>query len=345
VIVAAIAAAVWSLIERRGADHTRLRALLRVVLRYTLAFALLGYGTSKLLCLQFPGPSPSRLLQPYGESSPMGLLWTFMGASSMYEVFAGAAEVLGALLLLFRRTTALGALVLAVVLVNVVMLNLCYDVPVKINSASYFGMCIYLLLPELRRLADVLVFNRATQPIRRDRVRLSPRMRIARCVIKYGLIGWILFLDLRSELRWLRARDTITWYGGYWNVTSLSRDGHDVPPLITDGTRWRRLRFQDAASTVYARWRFMDNAPGELYTVVIDEEQQVMRFTPSGNDGSGPSSGPLTFHYVRSAPDHLTLEGKVGATETSVQLEKLDVRSSLLVNRGFHWINEVPFNR
>ena len=48
-------------------------------------------------------------------------------------------EVLGALLLLFRRTTALGAAVLAVVLVNVVMMNFCYDVPVKINGVHYLG--------------------------------------------------------------------------------------------------------------------------------------------------------------------------------------------------------------
>ena len=50
-------------------------------------------------------------------------------------------------------------------------------------------------------------------------------------------------------------------------------------------------------------------------------------------------------HYVRSAPDHLTLEGKVGAIAMSVQLEKLDVGKSLLMSRGFHWISEEPYNR
>jgi hypothetical protein len=39
-----------------------------------------------------------RLLKPYGESSPMGLLWTFMGYSTGYNLFTGGAEALGGLL-------------------------------------------------------------------------------------------------------------------------------------------------------------------------------------------------------------------------------------------------------
>src|SRR4029079_8818976 len=105
--------------------------------------------------------SPERLLEPYGESSPMGLLWTFMGYSLPYNGFTVAAGVVRVFLLFLRRTTTLGALIVSAVMVNVVMLNFCYDVPVKLFSSHLLVMAGILTIPDLRRLAGVLVFNRS----------------------------------------------------------------------------------------------------------------------------------------------------------------------------------------
>src|SRR4030095_7643936 len=96
-----------------------------------------GYGMIKVFRGQFPSPSPGRLIETYGDSSPMGLMWNFMGYSSAYVIFAGVSESLGALLLFFRRTTTLGALVLTAVMTNVVAMNLCFDVCVKLGSMNY----------------------------------------------------------------------------------------------------------------------------------------------------------------------------------------------------------------
>jgi hypothetical protein len=40
---------------------------------------MLVYGFIKVFPTQFHLPGPGRLVQPYGDSSPMALLWTFMG--------------------------------------------------------------------------------------------------------------------------------------------------------------------------------------------------------------------------------------------------------------------------
>jgi hypothetical protein len=96
---------------------------------------MITYGVLKVIELQFSPPTPDRLIQTYGESSPMGLIWTLMGFSSLYCFFGGAGEVLGGLLLSLRRTTLLGALVCIGVLANVVMINLSFDVPVKLFSS------------------------------------------------------------------------------------------------------------------------------------------------------------------------------------------------------------------
>ena len=57
-----------------------------------------------------PSPSIESLRETYGASSPMRLLWTFMGVSAGYRIFSGLAEALPGFLLLFRRTSTVGGL-------------------------------------------------------------------------------------------------------------------------------------------------------------------------------------------------------------------------------------------
>ena len=99
---------------------------------------LFGYGFVKIVPLQFQRTLLFKMMEPYGDFSPMGVLWSFMGASLPYVIYSGCAEVLGGILLLFRRTTTLGALVSFAVMLNVAVLNYCYDVPVKLYSTNLF---------------------------------------------------------------------------------------------------------------------------------------------------------------------------------------------------------------
>src|SRR5579863_6336567 len=131
--VAIIGGAIWSAFAR-AKNSPHLSEVLRIVVRYALGFTLLGYGVAKVIPTQFSTPSLNRLAEHVGEMSPMGMLWTFMGSSAPYTIFSGVLETTGGLLLLFRRTTALGALIASAVLANIVALNFCYDVPVKLFS-------------------------------------------------------------------------------------------------------------------------------------------------------------------------------------------------------------------
>ena len=129
VVSALVIALAWSVLDRKRPNYATLHAWLRLMVRYTVAFTLFSYGLGKVFPLQFRTPNLLRLLEPYGDFSPMGALWWFMGASTAYIIFSGVCEVLGGLLLVFRRTATLGALVSFAVLLNVMVLNYCYDVP------------------------------------------------------------------------------------------------------------------------------------------------------------------------------------------------------------------------
>jgi hypothetical protein len=346
--VALITAVVWSLIDRRRAHDAQLRALLHVHIRYTLAFAMLVFGAIKLFVLQFPAPGTTRLLQRYGDSSPMGLLWTFMGSSPAYVFFSGLAETVGAVLLLFRRTTTLGALVLIAALSNVALLNFCYDVCVKIHSVHYLAMAVFLLLPDLGRLVGVLLLDRAIPPRARPPVAARRSTRVTLRVIKYIAIVVLVALNLKATLEERAGSrpflEPTTWYDGTWDVVAFARDGVDVPPLLTDATRWRRVVFYAGPEGASLRWRHMDESRGETYALVIDERTQTMTATLK-SDKNPRDSEPVALRYMRTDADHLTLEGTIGGAALTVKLERFDPRTMLLVNRGFHWISETPFNR
>ena len=348
--LALIAAAAWSLFDRARSDDARARALLVVIVRYTLAAAVLGDGLLRLFAVPFPAPSPARLLQRYGDSSPMGLLWTFMGASPAYVCCSGAMEVVGAALLLARRTTTLGALVLTCVLTNSVALNFCYDVPLKINSVHYLAMCGLLVLPDLRRLADVLWFHRPTQPsaLVGAGVCRTRGVRVARLAIKSSLIGIVVIGAVATADGHLPRATPRSWCDGFWQVTRFARDGRDVAAIAGDATRWAQLRFQAMDHQVLVRWGYMDDSIGDLYSVELDEGSQIARFTHErAEDAPNRPMQPaaIVFSYTQPDPRHVTLDGRLGDQALTVDLERLDTDHMVLGSRGFHWISEQPYNR
>ncbi len=92
----------------------------------------------------------------------MGVAWYFVGGSTAYTIFSGVMEVLGGALMVVRRTATLGALVSCTVLTNIVLLNFCYDIPVKLYSSNLLLMAIFLAAADARRLLNVFVLNRPT---------------------------------------------------------------------------------------------------------------------------------------------------------------------------------------
>ena len=85
---------------------------------------MVGYGMVKAFPLQMPAPSLQRLVEPYGDFSPMGVLWSSIGASFPFERFAGWMELLGAALLFIPRLSLLGAIVTFGTAVQIFTLNM-----------------------------------------------------------------------------------------------------------------------------------------------------------------------------------------------------------------------------
>lgn len=337
--IALVGTLVWSAVDYRRRAYVVLHELLRIYLRYALAFIMLTYGFSKVFKSQFPTPGPDRLIQSFGEASPMGLLWTFMGASTAYTIFAGAGEVIGGLLLLSRHTMMLGATVVVGVMANVVMMNFSYDVPVKQYSTHLLLVAIFLMLPDTQRLLNFLVLNRPVAP-----ARLRPRwsrlwMRITEWVFKAVVVGYIVFIQVYGGYKgwktWGDGAPTPALYGLY-EVESFTLNGTEVPPLITESNRWRRVAVNRSQRVTVEPMR---GPMSRFSTVKLDPDTHLLTRQPR------LGGSPIVVEYAEPESGALTLQGKFGEDTISARLRKVETSEFMLMNRGFHWISEYPYNR
>jgi len=337
---ATAAAAVWTLLDRKRFSYVRLYDWLRVYVRFYLATMMLVYGTIKVIPTQFPGPSLDRLVQPFGDASPMGLLWAFMGASRSYTLFVGAAEILGGLLLTTPRTTLLGSLICLGVLSNVVMLNFCYDVPVKLFSCHLLAMAAFLMAPDATRLTNFFLFNRSANPVElRPLVSRTTLRRAAltiRTVFVAGVAGlWLWHADtMRKSYSQLAPKPALY---GVWKVEKFEGSRDVWPVLPPDASQWRRVIFNRSADSISIQ--LMDESV-RRYALKLDSVAQKLNLTNHHDDPTGKAA----FCYQQPEPDLLAMEGTFDGGKVRAQLRRANMPKFLLVNRGFHWINEYPFN-
>lgn len=348
VAFAFVIAAGWSVVDRRRPAYPWLKDGLWVAMRFVLASAMLGYGVNKVFGLQFPAPGMQRLLQDYGESSPMGLMWTFMGASEPYTMFAGWMETIGGLLLCFRRTQLAGALWTAGVLANVFVLNMCYDIPVKIYSFHLLLTALVIAAPDLPRLARMLVLNR---PVPRADLR-GPWTNRAWRRTAFGIkLAWLLFTV--PMMFWQMSGMRYT-YGalapkgeldGTWEVAEFRRDGVELAPVVTDGKRWRYLTLIDRPEWKQAVVTHMKGVNGRWAMEVKDGVLELREMTAAA--GADPSAAKVvgTLSVTREGEKGLRLSGELDGARVEAVCERRDAQDFLLMNRGFHWVNEYPFNR
>jgi hypothetical protein len=267
----------------------------------------------------------------------MGVLWYSIGASPAYEMFVGGVELLAGILLFIPPLATIGAMVSLAASIQIFTLNMTYDVPVKLFSFHLVLMSAFLLAPEAGRLARVLVLNRSTGPSTLrplTRHRLVGGLLVAAQVTFGGYLAWRgISNGLQSWRTFGGGAPKVALYG-IWDVERMTIDGVERAPLLIDYDRWRRVVIQDANGVRFQR---MDDTM-TFYGAKTDAEAGTIALTSAGG-----SAGTLTF--TRSAPDRLTLEGRMDQRDVRLDLRRVDHEAFELVRRGFHWIQDYPYNR
>ena len=339
IVIAMIIALVWAAADHKRPSYQQLKYWARVVLRYYLAMTLFVYGFDKIIKIQFPFPSLFRLVEPYGDSSPMGLAWTFVGYSKGYNYFTGGAEVLAGCLLFFKRTTLAGALLSMAVMANIVAMNFTFDIPVKIFSTNLLVLSGWLVWYDIRRLINVFFLNKAAGVAHLGMPLKTPWKKVLQSSVKVLAIVFALYSTLGSALKMEKE------YGekapkpplyGIYDTELFIRKGDTIPPLATDSLRWKRI---------------IINYPEHVRIIAMTDSVTNMQLridtikkTASFRSFKDSTIG-FNFSYHEAAPNQLLLNGSISHDSISIVMKRFDLNKFRLVNRGFNWINEYPYNR
>jgi hypothetical protein len=330
---------VWSVVDRRRQNYVTAHKWFRLFLRFATGTTMVSYGMIKAIPLQMPAPPLTRLLEPFGNFSPMGVLWYSVGASPGYERCAGFAELGAAVLLFIPRTATLGAVILLADSIQIFTLNMTYDVPVKLFSFHLILMGLVLIAPEARRLLNVLVLDRTAPPS--SQPPLVRGLRARRILLAAQLVAGAYFFAVFLQ----SSYQSWTRYGGgapkpplygIWDVQKMSIDGIERAPLVTDYDRWRRLVVQFPTVVMFQR---MDET-FTPYGATVDMDRKAITLTKPAD-----TSWSAEFAFRRDETDRMTLDGKMDGRSIHMDLQRVDHTKMLLVSRGFNWIQEYPFNR
>jgi hypothetical protein len=298
-----------------------------------MALQLTPYAIGKIFQTQF-----ANRLEPYrselrvSDFSTEGLFWYTYGHAPVYETLLGLIEALCVVLLFFRRTRPIGALLSLAVMSNVAAMNIFFDISAKFNSIALAVAALILVV----LFAPVYRSWIATFAAHANDASLSPRALKAGLILKsvlmllaiagsIGLTVWI-----RSSLRASNA------LFGRWLVVSVTGG-----PTASVGV----ARIEPGTVVTFNRLNVLAIRSGELFdfgsyvendassTVDLSlrrlSQKESLELPPPGQRearAKALAKYPLAYRYsgqFERAGDRATLNLRDGSQPIGVSLRKM----------------------
>lgn len=128
-LLALLAIPVWHWKEKRGADSLSILGFFQSALCYFVALDLCMFAWRKIFHLQFYAPD-GLLEKPISSLSGEMFTIAYFAHSYTFGVLIAAIQLAGSLLLLFRKARLLGVFLLFPVVMNIILIDIFYDVEV-----------------------------------------------------------------------------------------------------------------------------------------------------------------------------------------------------------------------
>jgi hypothetical protein len=313
-VIAVLISLVWTWADK-GRSFPSLYKYIYVFSRYYLACLLFIYGTSKLYGNQFT-LIPSILMQPVGNLNSHDLFWTFMGASKSYRIFAGLLETIAGIMLLFRRTSTMGALLAIILLTNILILNMAYDTWVKLIAFHLIVFGIVILIPDIRTLFRIFILKQNARLAAVPPVIENQKYKWLQYTLKSVAFGLMIFAFGVTELWNTDGEPPYRNIVGIYEITKFN-----LRPELTLSTPrpWKRMvinqfdfmtihypddsiaRFNFKADTtarsLELRWGQQGDGRSELRYSVVNENEWLFRGTV-GNDSVEFTSTKINLHHL-----------------------------------------------
>lgn len=339
---------IWTVVDFKKTNYVKTYYYLRTVLRYYIAMIAFQYGIIKVFALQMAFPSLNELATPLGDFLPMRLSWMFIGYSEPYQIFSGMMEVLVGLLLLNRKTVRLGALVGLAVFANVLMLNLCYDIPVKIFSIHIVVYCCILLIPDFKSLLNFFILDKQTSGIKKMCIpdfskKMSKVSRITIKLLFIALFVGMTFYDSYGRHQKMAKRyEKMPIPRGVYDVKTFVVNKDTIPIQSTDSLLWKDIIFDDASilgvsscDTLFIKLY----RRGYAYYKSDTLQKKIHCYKRSKK---GDSLFLFTLKYKIKDSKMIHFETKIKGDSLHIDVVKSN-RKFQLAEKQFHWLSE--YNR
>ena len=127
--------------------------ILETSIRIWTAFFIFIYGMSK--STQFEG---SKLVDiSIKDATEFEMMWAFFGTTKEYPIIIGCLQIIGAILLVFRKTKLFGAILLTPIFINIILLDIFYKIHfgALLNALIYQSVFIFIIIQQRKRIVEV----------------------------------------------------------------------------------------------------------------------------------------------------------------------------------------------
>jgi hypothetical protein len=291
---------VWTLIARvrkkERKEYNTLYYWLRAIVRYRAAIGIIGFGFTKLLPVQMPYPSLGVLNTSFGDLTAQKVFWLSVGIVPWYQVFTGVVEVLAGALLLFRKTTTIGAILLFGALGDIVYVNFAYDGGVHVYSSYFVLLAAFLLVHDIPKIYNLFIRERFTVPFNYYPT-FSKWAKYVRIGLKTATIAvflvWLFYLQLINFWYDPYKQPSVAGVAelrGNYAVTEFRLNNQVIPYSPLDTVRWQEATFEN-----WTTFTFRVNKPTalDLSNGGGDPQRDINRTF----EITGVAGGQRAFHY------------------------------------------------
>ncbi|MCA5005047.1 hypothetical protein [Sphingobacterium bovistauri] len=259
IVVSIVIGLIWSLLDKKTENYTKLYYWFHVVVRYRLAFGMIGWGLKKAFPMQMVYPTIGMFNTPFIDMAEKKLYWSHVGVSFWYTVFLGFAEILPGLLLLNKRTASFGGALAAVVCFNIVLANHAFDAGVAVPAAYFTLLGIFILWKDIKKIYKVISTNESVQLDRYYPIYTVNWQKYLRVGVKY--VSIFIFAPLAAAF-WgygffygnnynLPSTQGLTNTAGLYQVVKFELNGQEIPYNPVDSIRWHDAIFENWSTLSY----------------------------------------------------------------------------------------------
>jgi len=271
----------WGIFDKKRNEYNVLYYWVRVLARYRVAYAGIAWGFKKLFIMQMPEQYEGLWNTPLIDFFAKRLYWEHISVSPTYEFFLGFAEFFGGFLLLFRKTTTIGACITFAVFGNIAIANHAYDIGEHVPAACMSLLSLFILWKDIPAIVSLLIKEKDAA-VTRFYPAFTKWQNLARNFVKYSfnLIFVVLFCILEiyafthNDFYKIPNTPGLTDSRGYYNVTEFRLNNDVIPYSPFDKKRWQDVTFE--------KW-------SSLSFKVADRPQEIEMFAA----GSYPKRGEV----------------------------------------------------